>query len=291
MTADVTGNMEAEREIEVLQKLAKETSQLEIDVVQDVTWPRFREILSGDDFDVLHFIGTGSASPDDDQMLALLDPDQDPAQQTQGVRPYRLVRTAFLAEALRRERHLRLIVLSACDTDRIAGELTLRSAGSSRAVLGIRGKISVDSCIAFSGGLYRAILGGLPLEAAVTQGRQAIDGYSPGSREWGLPVLHMRGADTLLLSRPSAPPQEAAIPKGALEFAVPQPPPDAGSRREWEKLRMLLEIRERNLQALEEQQASFQGTVPAVVVAQIDETRSEIADLRERLDSLQPATR
>jgi hypothetical protein len=291
MTADVTGNMEAGVEIEVLQKLGSGAGQLEIEVVQEVTWPRFREVVARDDFDVLHFIGTGSGGLDEAQMLALLATEQDPAQETQGVRPYELVRTAALAEALRSGPRLRLIIFSACDTDRIAGELTARLGGSSPAIVGMRGKIINDSCIAFSAGLYRGICAGLPLEAAVTQGRQEIDMYSPGSREWGLPVLHMGASDGTMLSRPSISPQAQVLPEGALDFSVPEPPPDPGIRREWEKVRMMLEIRERNLQALEEQRASYRGTVPAVVETQIDETRAEIADLQARLNSIPSGTR
>ena len=292
MTADVTGGMQTEREIEALQGLDKGSSQLEIDVVQEVTWPRFREVVARDDFDVLHFIGVGSGggAPDDAQVLVLMGTEQDPTQESQGVRPYELVRTATLADALRSGQRLRLIVFSADDTDRIAGELTVRLGGSGPAVVGWRGSPSIYSCIAFSEGLYRGILAGLPLEAAVNQGRQEIDRYSPGSREWGLPVLYMGASDGLMLSRPSTPLHAEVVPEGALDFSVPEPPPDPSSRREWEKVRMMLEIRERNLQALEEQRASYRGTVPAVVETQIDETKAEIADLQARLGSIESGT-
>jgi len=53
-----------------------------------------------------------------------------------------------------------------------------------------------DSCaIAFSKHFYRALVGGLPIERAVSAGRIAAYNADPEGRDWGVAVLYLRAAD------------------------------------------------------------------------------------------------
>jgi hypothetical protein len=56
-----------------------------------------------------------------------------------------------------------------------------------------------DACaIAFSKQFYGALVGGLPIERAVTAGRIAAYNVDKEGRDWGVPVLYMRDADGVL---------------------------------------------------------------------------------------------
>jgi hypothetical protein len=141
--------------------------------------------------------------------------------------------------------------------------------------------------MAFTESLYRGAVAGRPLEAAVTQGRQEIDLQNPGSREWGLPVFYLQAAEGVLLSEPSETAGPAAVEEGLGLEALATPPPDPNRQREWKKLRLLLGVRERNLRALEEQEAAYRGPAPELLRTQIAETKSEIERLEEELEALQ----
>jgi hypothetical protein len=151
----------------------------------------------------------------------------------------------------------------------------------------MRGKITDRSCLAFTEGLYRGVVAGRPLEAAVTQGRQEIDLQSPGSREWGLPVFYLQAAGGVLLSEPSETAEPAVVEDGVGLETLATRPPDPKRQREWKKLRLLLGVRDRNLRALEEQEAAYRGPAPELLRTQIAETKSEIERLEEELKVLQ----
>ena len=58
-----------------------------------------------------------------------------------------------------------------------------------------------DKCaVAFSRQFYRALAGGLPIERAVSAGRIAAYNEDPEGRDWGVPVLYLRAADSRLFA-------------------------------------------------------------------------------------------
>ena len=296
LTADVTGRWgEVDGEIDRIGALGQRTSRLAVEVIRDVTWEGLRAAVADTEFEVLHFIGTGAEAQDGSQVLALLDPEGNGSREAFSTRPFQLVRSAGVSRVLGGNRHLRLIVLSGWETDRIAAELANPGtwAGAvdrgerNLAIVGMRGKITDRSCVAFTEGLYRGVVAGRPLEAAVTQGRQEIDLQSPGSREWGLPVFYLQAAEGVLLAELSEAAGPAVVEEGLGLETLATPPPDPNRQREWKKLRLLLGVRERNLRALEEQEAAYRGPAPELLRTQISETKSEIGRLEEELEALQ----
>jgi hypothetical protein len=96
---------------------------------------------------------------------------------------------------------VRLAVLGGCQTGRRDGvniwggiAPALVKAGIP-AVVAHQYSILDKSAIAFSRHFYRALVGGLPIERAVTAGRIAAYNAQPQGRDWGVPVLYLRAAD------------------------------------------------------------------------------------------------
>lgn len=96
---------------------------------------------------------------------------------------------------------IRLAVLGACETGRRDGV----SVWSGVAPALVKGEIPAvvanqftikDACaIAFSRHFYLALAGGLPIEQAVSAGRIAAYNADKDGRDWGVPVLYLRGAN------------------------------------------------------------------------------------------------
>ena len=80
------------------------------------------------------------------------------------------------------------------------------------AVVGMQYTIEDANAIDFSRRLYRTLADGLPIDAAVTDGRLAIlNGSSDGDRDWGVPVLYLRASEGTLFPK-------VAQPQGALTW-------------------------------------------------------------------------
>lgn len=106
-----------------------------------------------------------------------------------------------LGEILRSQ-GIRLVVLGACETGRRDGYNVWSSVVASLlkaripAVVAMQFTINDQLAAAFSGALYRGIVAGFPLDAAVVMGRAAIRIRSQNgmkdARDWGVPVLYLR---------------------------------------------------------------------------------------------------
>ncbi|MFD9190028.1 CHAT domain-containing protein [Streptomyces phaeochromogenes] len=110
---------------------------------------------------------------------------------------------------------LRLVVLNACETGRssaldpfssVAGALMRRGVP---AALAMQFPISDRAAVEFSRTFYEGLAHRLPVDAAVTEARQAIRLTLPGTLEWGTPVLYMRSLDGLLFDLRDSPRAEA----------------------------------------------------------------------------------
>ena len=112
-----------------------------------------------------------------------------------------VVNAGELALKLRRA-GVRAAVLGACNSGRrddvnvwssVAAALLKVKLG---AVVGMQYTIRDDSAIAFASAFYPALVAGLPIDEAVTNGRLAISEVD--ARGWGVPVLYLRAPDGVI---------------------------------------------------------------------------------------------
>lgn len=281
--ADVTGHLGVDEEIDRVTAIGNEFGQIELRVVRDVARGEFGELVRNEDFDVLHFAGTG-LQLEYGQALVLtgregrrLDPDR-------GVSRGQLVYGKELVGALSAKETPALVYFGACNTESLAKDTIV----ASQASVGMRGDITADACMAFMEGMYRAIVALQPLGVAVTRGRQEIDAENPGTREWGLPVFYTRSSGSLLLARPAE-----AVEEPGLESLGPQTSPthpmDAARQPEWDGIQLRLEVQERNLRALNRQVGGKGQDPPPYIRSQIAKVREQIERLRGELDALSRA--
>ena len=119
--------------------------------------------------------------------------------------------------------------------------------------------------------LYRELVEGQTIGAAVGLGRKAIDRETPGSRQWALPVLSIVGDDAPLLEVARAEPAVTKLER------TEESPPRAGGKAVLE-----LAIAERNRDALRERADSAEGAVPAFVEGALARAEADV----KRLEAL-----
>jgi hypothetical protein len=99
---------------------------------------------------------------------------------------------------------VRLVVLGACETGRRdavnpwSGVAPALVKAEIPAVIANQYPIQDQCAIAFSRGLYQALVGGLSIEHAVSRGRIAAYQADAEGRDWGVPVLYLRAASAHL---------------------------------------------------------------------------------------------
>jgi hypothetical protein len=105
---------------------------------------------------------------------------------------------------------VRVAVLGACESGRrddvnvwssVAAALLKAGLG---AVVGMQYTVRDDCAIAFADAFYRALVAGLPIDAAMTAGRLAIAQID--ARDWGVPVLYLRAQDGVVFPEYAADP-------------------------------------------------------------------------------------
>ena len=164
---------------------------VQLERLDTATLSALRQRLRRDDWHVLHFIGHGGFDTHaQDGVLVLED-------QAGGSR---LVTAQALGVPLHNHDPLRLVVLNACEgarsdpTDPFAGTAQTLIQQGIPAVVAMQFEITDPAAIAFTGELYAAVADGFPLDAALSQARQAI--YTDVSEvEWATPVLYLRAPD------------------------------------------------------------------------------------------------
>jgi hypothetical protein len=101
---------------------------------------------------------------------------------------------------------IRLAVLAGCETGRRDGVNVWSGVAPALvkaeipAVVANQFSIRDHCAIAFSQQFYRALVGGLPVEAAVTAGRIAAYNADKEGRDWGVPVLYLRAGNGQLFA-------------------------------------------------------------------------------------------
>lgn len=115
-----------------------------------------------------------------------------------------LLSATQLGRLLADQRALRLAVLGACEGARGDEQSPFSSMAAALvqhglpATVAMQYAISQDAAAAFAQHFYGALADRLPVDAAVSEGRKAIDLAAPGTVEWGTPVLFSRAADGVL---------------------------------------------------------------------------------------------
>lgn len=107
---------------------------------------------------------------------------------------------------------IRLVVLNACEAagrDPVtpwSGVASTLAQQGIPAVVGMQYTIKDGSAIAFSRRFYRALANGDSIDTAVSEGRLGILGRGGGEeRDWGVPVLYLRGTRSVLFPPPIVP--------------------------------------------------------------------------------------
>jgi WD40 repeat protein len=177
--------------------------------LEAATLAALRQRLRREDWHVFHFIGHGGFDPHGQDGVVVL---EDPAGGS------RLVSAQALGVPLHNHDPLRLVVLNACEgarsdpTDPFAGTAQTLIQQGIPAVVAMQFEITDLAAIAFTSELYAAVADGYPLDAALSQARQAI--YTEVSEvEWATPVLYMRAPDGRIFD--IAPTPHAATPPSA----------------------------------------------------------------------------
>ena len=190
--------LDAMRERSVLEQALRrplEQGQVELTWLERATWRELQDILQQGPWHIFHYsghaffdarMGEGALVMTDEQNASW------PVSATQ------------LGRLLADHRSLRLAVLNACEGARgdeqspfasVAAALVQRGLP---AAIAMQYAISEAAAVAFADQFYGALADRLPVDAAVSEGRKAIDQASPGSVEWGTPALFSRAADGVI---------------------------------------------------------------------------------------------
>jgi hypothetical protein len=168
----------------------EERGAVELHCLRNATLNELRWELRKAEYHVFHFIGHGGIDPASQRGVLVLEDDKGNAVNASAER---------LGVVLHEEQTLRLAVLNACEgcragsTDIFSGTAQTLIQQDVPAVVAMQFEISDTAAVTFARDFYRALAFGDPVDAAVSQARQAI--YTENELEWGTPVLYMRSSD------------------------------------------------------------------------------------------------
>jgi hypothetical protein len=174
---------------------------VELTWAPDASWRTIHELLLGEPWNVLHFIGHGDFDARSGEgRLALVGPDDRPD----------YVQASRLADLLSEaDPTPRLVVLNSCAAgqsgaeDLLSGTAAALVHGGVSAVAAMQFSISDDAAVAFARGFYSAIAHGRPVDTAARSGRIEILGLH--TLEWVTPVLYAREGVQELFSLRASP--------------------------------------------------------------------------------------
>lgn len=193
------------RERTKIERALRRQSGLETEFLEDPTLASLRRRLLEGDYHALHFMGHGGFAPETGDGVLFFTGEDGLA---------RPIRGQALAQTLHDFESVRLVVLNACETAKtpsaeglnpFAGVATALLLAGIPAVVAMQFPISDQAAIAFGETFYRRLAAGDPVDAAVSEGRQAIHA-DPDSWEWVTPVL-FASAPGLRIYRPQAAPR------------------------------------------------------------------------------------
>jgi tetratricopeptide (TPR) repeat protein len=212
-------NVEAERES--LASGWRGVSGIVMEFIENPTLPQLRQKLLTDTFHAVHFICHGEFDEMTGEGALLFRNEQGSSLPIRG---------RVLAEALKSQRSLRLVLLNACDTGQISrqagldpfsGVASALVMAGLPAVVAMQYPISDRAALVFSQSFYTALAAGLPVDAAAAEGRLTIHLAFPDTWEWATPALFMSVPDGRILL-----PAEEASPS-LIETSAPSSPPQS----------------------------------------------------------------
>jgi hypothetical protein len=191
-----------------------------IDRLRAPTISELQRWLRHNEVHVLHFVGHGYFDDRlEDGMLMFSDPDGRAAP----------ISSAVLGAHIRDHDPLRLVVLNACQTARVAdadpysGMAQGLIQQQAAAVVAMQFPISDDAAVVFTREFYGAAADGEPLDQAMVSARKAL--LADPGQEWATPVLFLRAADGRVFDRVGDPNLSAAasMPSAITEPKMEQP--------------------------------------------------------------------
>ena len=159
-----------------------------------------RQALLAAPFHILHFMGHGAFDRESGEGGLVFEAGDGTGQPFAGRR---------LAQLLHDFSSLRLVVLNACHTaesvgargtNPFAGAASALVMGGVPAVVAMSGPVPDLAAVAFSRTFYQRLTAGDSIEAAVTEGRLAIQRAEPGDAAWATPALFLRSTDGRLFA-------------------------------------------------------------------------------------------
>ncbi len=185
---------EKTRVVEAL-KGVMERGLVELVWLEQATWQALQDAMQQGPWHILHYMGHAFFDPRiGEGALAMTGKDGTAW----------LLSATQLGRLLADQRSLRLAVLSACEGARGDEQSPFSSMAAALvhhglpAAAAMQYAISQDAAAAFVEQFYGALAERLPVDAAVSEGRKAIDLAAPGTVEWGTPVLFSRAADGVI---------------------------------------------------------------------------------------------
>ncbi|MBM3135344.1 MAG: CHAT domain-containing protein, partial [Chloroflexi bacterium] len=235
------------------------------------TWRDLQRVMRGGPWHVFHFIGHGGFDRSAEEGFIALADEEDKMQ--------RLPATQ-LARLLADQDSLRLALLNSCEgargsqRDIFSSTAAILVRRSIPAVLAMQYEITDQAAIEFARTFYEALADGLPVDAAVTEGRKAISLAVTSTIEWGTPVLYMRSPDGVLfqVARPSP--------------AAPPAPPETAEVKRLEQEKLAAQRRQE--EAAREQQARWADRLRQAQTAIGEGRWSEARTLLQQLQAEAP---
>lgn len=157
------------------------------------TWRWLQEVLSTDEYDILHFMGHGGFEAERGEGYILFEGEEDGRSHA--------VTAQALALTVQQSSSIRLIVMNACKTGKPGTVPHLNPFGGVAealvqqgvpAVVAMQFPISDAAALEFAAVFYEHLAEHQPVEAAVTESRLAMRHTNPHV-EWAAPVLYLRG--------------------------------------------------------------------------------------------------
>jgi tetratricopeptide (TPR) repeat protein len=172
-----------------------EHGQIELVWLERATWRELQDALQQGPWHILHYSGHAFFDPRVGEGALVMTDENSAAW---------LLSATQLGRLLADHRSLRLTVLNACEGARGDEQSPFSSVAAALVQRGLPAAVAMQYAIsdaaaaAFADQFYGALADRLPIDAAVSEGRKAIDLAAPGAAEWGTPVLFSRAADGVI---------------------------------------------------------------------------------------------
>ncbi|UCC63074.1 MAG: CHAT domain-containing protein [Anaerolineae bacterium] len=198
--------LDVDREQERIKKAFDELideRQVEVVLLSPSTWRDLQWFLRSAEYHIFHFVGHGEFDEVRQEGVLILEDERG--------RPERM-HAEKLARLLADQRALRLAVLNACESGRMAGTDVFSSTAASLvraglpAVVAMQFEITDKAAIELAHIFYGSVAEGLSVDAALAEARKSISIASPDTFEWGFPVLYTHAPEGRIFE---VPPEES----------------------------------------------------------------------------------